>query len=177
MNFCAGNCAINRNVLQDARFDEDFKFAEDLELAARVEGRYARRIVPDMAVRYYSRETFGQYAKQMYRYGFMKSWFSVRRSLLLVAGFRSLGPVGWRHRRCPGLEVVVAADAQPSVRTGRSHFVRRYQRCPIRVAALTFPAWLIKNLAWSSGIGHGLLALTIDGNARHMLRSKRPERA
>lgn len=176
MKFCAGNCAINRNVL-DARFDEDFKFAEDLELAARVEGRYARRIVPDMVVRYYSRETFGQYAKQMYRYGFMKSWFSFAACSFSWTDFVPLallvgGIAGALVLRSwwPLLLNLPFALAE-------AIFVVCYQRCPIRVAALTFPAWLIKNLAWSSGIGHGLLALTIDGNARHMLRSKRTERA
>ena len=52
------------------------KFAEDLELASRIKGRYAKRYVPDMVMYHHSRETFTQYAKQMYRYGFMKLWFS-----------------------------------------------------------------------------------------------------
>ena len=36
LQFCTANCAINRKVLQDTYFDEDFKFAEDLELASRI---------------------------------------------------------------------------------------------------------------------------------------------
>ena len=56
-------------------------------------------------------------------------------------------------------------------------FVVFYQRCPVRIAALTFPAWLVKNLSWSTGIGCGLLALTVNANAQRLLRSKRAERA
>lgn len=176
MQFCAGNCAINRKALPDVHFDEEFKFAEDLELASRVEGRCAKRFVPDMVICHYSRDTFSQYARQMHRYGFMKLWFSlasrsfrlldfVPLTLLVSGGVAALALRSW----WPLLLNVPFALAE-------AIFVVCYQRCPIRVAALTFPAWLVKNLAWSSGIGHGLLALTVDGNARHMLRSKRTER-
>jgi len=55
-------------------------------------------------------------------------------------------------------------------------FVVLYQRCPPRVAALTFPAWVVKNLSWSYGIGYGLVALALDGDTRRRLRSKRNRR-
>lgn len=76
MLFCAGNCAINRALVGDAVFDEDFRFAEDLELVSRIEEKYQWIYVPDMKIRHYSRDTFRQYAMQMYRYGFMKQYFS-----------------------------------------------------------------------------------------------------
>ena len=36
MQFSAGNCAINRDIVPDAFFNENFRFAEDLELASRI---------------------------------------------------------------------------------------------------------------------------------------------
>ena len=112
----------------------------NLELAARVEGRYARRFVPNMAVRYHSRETFGQYAKQMYRYGFMKSWF-----LSLLAPSRGPDFVSlarWWAAAC----AVALRSWRPLMLNlpfalAEAMFVVCYQRCPIRVAVLTFPAW------------------------------------
>ena len=172
-----GNCAINRGVVGDERFDEDFRFAEDLELATRIEARYGRLYEPSMTVHHYSRETFGQYAKQSYRYGFMKVWFSfASRSFrwldfaplaLLVSG----GAVGLALRLWWPLLLNLPFALAEAV------FVVCYQRCPPRVAVLTFPAWLIKNLSWSSGLGHALLALAVDGDARRLLRSKRVGRA
>ena len=177
MQFCAANCAINRDALRDVRFDEDFGFAEDLELASRIEGCHAKRYVPSMKIYHYSRETFNQYAKQMYRYGFMKSWFSfAARSFrwldfvplaLLVGG----GVVGLALRSWWPLLLNLPFALAEAI------FVVCYQRCPPRIAALTFPAWLIKNLSWSYGISHGLVALAIDSNSRRVLRSKQCWRA
>jgi glycosyltransferase involved in cell wall biosynthesis len=42
------------------------------------------------------------------------------------------------------------------------------------VAALTVPAWVVKNLSWSCGVAHGLVALALDGDTRRLLRAKRP---
>jgi len=177
MQFCAANCAINLGTLQEVRFDEDFRFAEDLELASRIGGLYGKRYVPGMKIRHYSRETFSQYARQMYRYGFMKSWFSfVTRSfrwldfvpLILCVGGSVVGLLlqSW----WPLLLNIPFALAE-------AVFVICYERCPARIAALTFPAWLIKNLSWSSGIGLGLLTLFVDKDGRRLLRSKQARRA
>jgi hypothetical protein len=164
-------------MLQDARFDEDFKFGEDLELASRVTDPDAKRYVPEMIVFYHSRETFLQYARQMYRYGFMKVWFSfASRSFrwldfvpiaLLIGGVgASLALRAW----WPLLLNLPFALAE-------AIFVVCYQRCPVRIAVLTFPAWLVKNLSWSTGIGCGLLILAIDSDAQRLMRSKRAKRA
>jgi glycosyltransferase involved in cell wall biosynthesis len=171
--FCTCNCAINRNVLPDTRFNEDFRSAEDLELLARIEGRHPWQYVPGMKVYHYSRETFVQYAKQMYRYGFMKLHFSfayrsyrwldfVPLALLVGGGIASLTLRSW----WPLLLNLPFALAE-------AVFVACYQRCPPRIALLTFPAWIIKNLCWSYGVGHGLIALAVDGETRRLLRSKR----
>lgn len=173
MLFRSGNCAINRNVIRDARFDEDFPAAEDLELVSRIREHYRWSYVPGMKIHHYSRETFCQYAKQMYRYGFMKQYFSftsrsyrwldfVPLSLLVGGGLASLALRSWWF-----LFLTLPFSLLEAL------FVVFYQRCPARIAALTFPAWIIKNLFWSYGIGHGLMALVIDGDTRRLLRSKR----
>lgn len=176
LRFTAGNTALNRTVLAGALFDEHFKFAEDLELASRVGAPGAKRYHPGMVVYQHSRETFPQYARQMYRYGSMKVWFSFAvRSLrwldfvpiaLLVGGAAAAFRLGawW-----PVLLNVPFAAAE-------SVFVVCYLRCPPRIALLTFPAWLVKNAAWSTGIARGAVELALDGDARRLVRAKHPKR-
>jgi glycosyltransferase involved in cell wall biosynthesis len=174
--FGVGNSAINRKVLPDARFNEDFRFAEDLEFVARVNEHYAWRYVREMKIHHYSRETFAQYAKQMYQYGYMKMHFSyaarsyrwldfVPIALLVVGGVAGLALRSW----WPLLGNLPFALAE-------ALFVVCYQRCTARIAALTFPAWVVKNLCWSYGLMHGLVTLALDGDVRRLLRSKRAVR-
>jgi glycosyltransferase involved in cell wall biosynthesis len=174
LQFCAGNSAINIKLLDGKRFDEDFKFAEDLELASRITG--PKRYVPEMQVHHYSRETFRLYAKQMYRYGFVKAWFScvagsfrwldfVPLALLIGGVGASLGLQTW----WPLLLNIPFALAE-------ALFVVCYERVPPRIAVLTFPAWLIKNTAWSVGIAHGLIMVAVDNKARALMLSKRHAR-
>lgn len=176
MQFCAANCAINRKLMRDARFDEYFRFGEDLELVSRVRRHCRWSHVPDMKVCHYSRETLPQYARQMYRYGFMKQYISficqsyrwldfVPLVLLVGGGLASLATRSWWF-----LLLTLPFSFLEAL------FVVCYQRCPARTAALTFPAWIIKNLSWSCGIGHGLVTLVVDGDTRRMLRSKRTGR-
>ena len=174
LQFCAGNSAVNIKALQGARFDEDFKAGEDLELASRVTG--PKRYVPEMAVHHHSRETFRQYVKQMYRYGFMKAWFSY-----VAQDFRWLDFI-------PLALLVGGIAASAALQTwwplllnipfalAEALFVVVYERCPLRVAALTFPAWLVKNLAWSAGITCGLAQLAVHRNLRVSARAKRAVR-
>jgi cellulose synthase/poly-beta-1,6-N-acetylglucosamine synthase-like glycosyltransferase len=172
LQFCAGNSALNIEMLQGVRYNEEFKFGEDLELASRITGTHAKRYVPEMIIYQYSRETFREYAKQMYRYGFVKAWVSVAArsfrwldyvplALLLGGVGASLALLTW----WPLLLNIPFALAE-------AIFVVCYQRCPPLVAALTFPAWLVKNLSWSAGIGCGLVALAVDANARRIVRAK-----
>jgi glycosyltransferase involved in cell wall biosynthesis len=176
MLFHAGNCAINRNVLPDTRFDEYFRFGEDLELVSRIRGHYSWSHVPDMKIHHYSRETLSQYAKQMYRYGFMKQYVSfVSRSyrwmdfvplaLLVGGGLTSVATRSWWF-----LLATLPFSFLEAL------FVIFYQRCPARTAALTFPAWVVKNVSWSYGMGHGLVTLAVDRDTRRLLRSKRAGR-
>ena len=173
MQFSAGNCAINRDVAPDAFFDEDFRFAEDLELASRIGARYQCKYIPSMRIRCYSRETFRQYAWQMYRYGFMKQYFSfaarsyrwvdyVPLALLIGSGLAGVALQAW----WPLLLTVPFSLLE-------ALFVICYQRCPATVAALTMPAWVVKNLSWSCGVAHGLVVLAVHGNTRRLLHAKR----
>jgi hypothetical protein len=52
-------------------------------------------------------------------------------------------------------------------------FVIAYKRCRPSIGILIFPAWITKNIAWSVGIGNGILSLLIHPETRHRLRSKR----
>lgn len=173
LQFCAANLAINRRVLPAACFDEKFWFAEDLELASRITGPGAKRYVPEMVVYQYSRDTFRQYAKQMYRYGIMKVWFSVAsRSVrwldfipiaLLLAGAGAALALGTWWPLLLNLPFALAEAV----------FVSCYQRCAPRIAALTFPAWIVKNVAWSVGICRGVVALAVDADTRRLMRGQR----
>lgn len=173
LHFSAGNSALNIQLLQGVRYDEDFKFGEDLDLASRVAHLGTRRYVPEMMVRLHSRGTFSQYARQMYQYGLMKVWVSfaarsfrwldfVPLALLLGGIGASLALLAW----WPLLLNVPFALAE-------ALFVVFLQRCPVRVAVLTFPAWLVKNLSWSAGIASGLVVLATDPGARRIVRGMR----
>ena len=172
MQFSAGNCAINRDIAPDAFFNENFRFAEDLELASRIGARYPWKHIPSMRIQVYSRETFRQYARQMYRYGFMKQYFSftartyrwldyVPLALLIGGGLAGVALQSW----WPLLLTVPFSLLE-------ALFVVCYQRCPATVAALTMPAWVVKNLSWSCGVAHGLVALAMDGDTRRLLHAK-----
>ncbi len=168
-----GNSAINRTVDADTRFDEDFRFAEDLDLITRFAGVNRWRHVPEMKINHFSRDTLGQYSVQMYRYGFMKQLFAFRsRSyrwldfvpliLILCGVATSLAIWTW----WPLTLVIVLSLLEAA-------FVIVYQRCPLRVAALTFPAWVVKNVTWTCGTCVGLVTLGLRADVRRSLRSKR----
>jgi len=172
-SFWAGNCAINRAVLVDAYFDEDFRFAEDLELESRVRRRYSCQQVSEMKIYHYSRESFLEYAAQMYRYGFMKQHFAfTSRSyrwvdfVPLALMLSSIG-AAIAFRAWWPLLLILPFSLLESI------FVIAHERCPILIAALTFPAWLVKNIFWSSGVLWGLISLAVDHRTRQLLRSKR----
>ncbi len=174
MQFSAGNCAINRDVAPGTFFDEDFRFAEDLELASRIGARHPCQHIPGMRIQVYSRETFRQYARQMYRYGFMKQYFS-----FTARTYRWLDYVPLALLIGGGLAGVALRSWWPLLLTVpfsllEALFVVCYQRCPAKVAALTGPAWVVKNLSWSCGVAHGLVALALDGDTRRLLHAKRP---
>ncbi len=175
--FSAGNCAINREVLPGPVFDEDFRFAEDLELAARLQATAPWAHVPGMRVHHYSRDTFRGYARQMWRYGAMKHHYAVTSgryrgvdylplALLLGSGLAAaVLETGW-----PLVTIVVLSGLE-------ALFVLGYQRCPPRAALLSWPAWVVKNVAWSGGLAWAVAALAARPAARRRLRAKHPAQA
>jgi glycosyltransferase involved in cell wall biosynthesis len=175
--FYAGNCAVNREILPGPVFDEDFRFAEDLELAARLQATAPWAHLPGMLVQHYSRDTFRGYARQMWRYGAMKHHYAVTSgryrwldylplALLLASGLAAaVLETGWPLVTIPGFSGLEAL------------FVLGYQRCPPRAALLSWPAWLVKNVAWSGGLGCAVAALAARPAARRRLRAKHPAAA
>jgi hypothetical protein len=173
MKFPAGNCAINRRLLPGGVFDEEFPAAEDLELISRVQQQFPCSYIPDMKIHHSSRDSLRQYAKQMRRYGFMKLYFSYCE--------RSYRSIDFVPLLLMVLSVLVSATIGPwwialaiiPFSLIEALVVVAYHRCRPSIALLTFPAWITKNIAWSVGIGHGILALAINPDTRHWLRTKR----
>ena len=176
MQFSAANCAINQRVLPGPVFDEDFRAAEDLELVSRVQRLFECAYIPAMQILHTSRDSFGKYAKQMYRYGFMKLYFDYCEQsyrwidfvpLVLILVSVAVGVVigqWWIAFSIVPFSLLEAV------------FVVAYQRCRPTVALLTFPAWLTKNVAWSAGIAHGMFSLATHSTTRRWLRAKRAGR-
>ena len=173
MQFSAGNCAINQRVLPGGVFDEEFQAAEDLELVSRVQRQFACSYIPEMKVYHRSRESFSQYAKQMYRYGFMKLYFGfcersyrwidfVPLFLMVLSVLASVAIGPWW--------IVLAIIPFSLI---EALFVVAYHPCEPSIAMLIFPAWITKNIAWSVGVGHGILSLATNPETRRRLRAKR----
>jgi glycosyltransferase involved in cell wall biosynthesis len=172
MRFRAGNCAINLSLIKTPLFDEEFRFAEDLELISRLSADYQWCYLPEMKVHHYSRETLRQYASQMYRYGFMKQMFSfTSRSyrwldfVPLVVLVSSIAASLVFHAWWFLLAIFLMSFLEAS-------FIVLYQRCSAKIALLSSSAWLVKNVFWSCGLGYGLVKLLIDRDTRHTLREK-----
>jgi glycosyltransferase involved in cell wall biosynthesis len=173
MRFPAGNCALNRGLLPNLAFDEEFPAAEDLELVARVQRQHPTAYIPEMKIFHTSRDTFAQYGKQMHRYGLMKLYFGYAEGMqrwldfvplaLIIASIAVAVTVGpwW-----------VAFSIVP-FSLAEALFVIAYRRCRPSIALLTFPAWMTKNLAWTAGIAQGLLSLAFQPDTRRRLRAKR----
>lgn len=177
IRFAAGNCAINRGAWPQARFDESFRAAEDLELISRARGQYRWAHLPGMLIRHYSRDTLTEYARQMYAYGRMKHLFAFAFGSYRLVDY---GPLG--------LLVVGAGAAAITQRwlaillllafclLESTVVVALWRPSPV-VAVLTVPAWLVKNLAWTCGIVRGGLQLLGDRQLRSALRVKRTVQA
>lgn len=170
--FYAGNCAVNRDVLPGPVFDEEFRFAEDLELAARLRQHCPWAHLPGMRVHHYSRDTLGQYALQMFRYGEMKQYYAVT-----SGSYRWLDYVPAGILAGSGLAAMATRSAWPLLSVfgfslAEAAFVIGYQRCPPRAAPLTWPAWAVKNLAWSAGLGWAAAGLAVRPGTRRRLRAK-----
>jgi glycosyltransferase involved in cell wall biosynthesis len=173
LEFSAGRMAIDTEVLQGDIFDEHFVAAEDLDLAARILPLYRCEFIPDIVIHRSSRDTFGQYARQMYRYGAMKLQLGyAERSHrwldfvpLAVIAVSSAAAIGFR-RPWFALAVVPFSLAE-------SAFVVAVKKPRPVIAALTVPSWLTKNVAWSAGVAAEAGRLASDADLRRRLRATR----
>jgi len=141
VRFRGGNCAFNRSLYPDVRFNEEFRYAEDLELVYRSQPRHRWVHTTSMRVEHSSRDTLQAYATQMYRYGRAKAYVSYRSGdhravdygplLVCVAG----AALALRKRSVfPALALVPFSLAEGT-------FVALAERCRPREAALLAPAW------------------------------------
>ena len=175
LEFAAGNCAMNLDAWPDAAFEEEFAFAEDLELAARVQDRLVWKVVPTMLIQHYSRATLRGYARQMYHYGRMKQLFalSFRRHRPIdhvPTAVIALGLVGTAvtGRWWPALSVVPFSALEAA-------FVVLYRRASPGLFPLSWAAWTVKNTAWCAGTVRGLVDYGVHRPTRDLVRRKRIE--
>jgi glycosyltransferase involved in cell wall biosynthesis len=177
LDFAAGNCAINLETWPDAAFDEEFTFAEDLEMAARARGRRVWIVVPTMVVQHFSRDSLGGYALQMYRYGRMKQLFSLSFRLhrpidhapTLVTALGLVSALATRH-----WWLVLAVVPFSALEAA---FVVIYRRCRPHLFLLSWAAWMTKNVAWSAGMVRGLVDVGVHPPSRNLVRQKRLQTA
>ena len=173
LDFAAGNCAINLDAWPDAAFEEDFAFAEDLEMAARVRDRLVWTVVPTMVVQHFSRDSLSGYGVQMYRYGRMKQLFAL--------SFRLHRPIDHAPTAVTALGLVAAAVTRrwwPALAVVpfsalEAGFVVLHRRRPLREFPLSWAAWTVKNVAWSAGMVRGMVDFGVHRPSRDLVRRKR----
>jgi glycosyltransferase involved in cell wall biosynthesis len=174
MLFCTANSAINKKILKPKYFfDEDFIYAEDLEMASRIQRSYKWLFVPEMQIHQTSREDFNHYASQMYRYGRWKIYYSfVARDyrfldfIPLTIGILSIIAALLWMSWIP-LLAIFALSLLEAV------FVSIIMPDNFIVSIFTFPAWIVKNCAWSLGVAMAIVTLSTDKKMRTSLLQKR----
>ena len=163
---------IQKRVLKEHFFDENFIYAEDLEIISRIKKHHKWVFVPEMLVHYSSRETFWAYAIQMYKYGLWKIYYGftandyrfvdfVPLTIMVLSGFVSLLLGTW----IPLLSLVGFSLIE-------SLFVIFVAGSRLVTALLFFPVWIVKNHAWSLGIVTGILSLCLNKKLRARLVQK-----
>jgi glycosyltransferase involved in cell wall biosynthesis/peptidoglycan/xylan/chitin deacetylase (PgdA/CDA1 family) len=175
--FCTANSAFNMNVMGDETFDEDFPYAEDLEIASRLKRRHELVFVPEMHVNQRSRESLTSYATQMYRYGTWKMYYSFVSQdyryidfVPLIIGLGSFLVALFTQSWLPLL-------ALPVLSLVEALFISLIVREGFLVSLLSFPAWIIKNLAWSAGVAIGIYTFAMNWKFRQRFESKRNQTA
>ncbi len=173
LQFCAGNSALDTEVLRGDVFDEHFEAAEDLDLVTRVQDRHRYEFVPDMTIYRRSRDTFGQYARQMYRYGAMKVHFGYAERSHRWLDFVPLGVMATSVAAAVGFRRPWLALAIVPFSVVEATYVVAVKRPRPVIAALTVPSWLTKNVAWSLGVVAGAARLAAEPHTRRRLRATR----
>ncbi len=173
LQFCAGNSALDTEVLQGDVFDEHFVAAEDLDLVTRVQDRHRYEFVPDMTIYRRSRDTFGQYARQMYKYGAMKFHFAYAERSYRWLDFVPLGVMATSVAAAVSFRRPWLALAIVPFSVVEATYVVAVKRPRPVIAALTVPSWLTKNVAWSLGTVAGAAQLAAEPQTRRRLRATR----
>ena len=174
MRFCTANSAFNKKILKtEVLFDEDFTYAEDLEIASRIQKIHEWVFVPEMQIHQTSRGTFRAYALQMYRYGLWKIYYGY-----VARDYRLIDFVPLIIGVCSIIAAILFTNwipllALPVFSLCESLFVITMTRRGLLVSLFTFPAWIVKNCAWSIGVAAGVIALACNSSLRISLKRKR----
>lgn len=165
--FCTCNSAINRDVIGESYFNEDFINAEDIEFAERVGTTYEWRYIDEMKIHHTTRDTPRQYAKQMYLYGKWKLFYSYYTRTFRLVDFVPL---------VTGMFFLMLSLVRPVFGLGilllplAQTFVTAFTvslKPTLFLASLM--AWCIKNVMWSIGIVVGLYELATSAKMRSIL--------
>lgn len=168
--FCTCNCAINRDVIKEYYFDENFINAEDIEFAERVGKDYEWEYVDNAVVHHTARDTVKEYIKQVYLYGKWKQFYSYR-----VGSFRIVDyvPIAVAIFTLIGSMISLALSVTiilfPIAQTIASIIISKPR---VAVWLGCFIAWCIKDTAWSFGIITGLYDLLTKRSLRQKLLGK-----
>jgi glycosyltransferase involved in cell wall biosynthesis len=164
LSFITCNCAIDRAIIGDILFNENFKYAEDLEFGRRTEKHYRRLFNPEMKVFHTSRGTFEDYYKQMYDYGRWKQYYAYK--------FKEYRPIDY----VPLLFILISIGlcilspwsllTFPIFCICEFAFVMLYKQPGFKLMHLILASWIIKNVGWSLGILVGLFNLLANKNTR-----------
>ena len=173
LQFGAGNCALNRNLIGQYFFDDDFVCGEDLELISRLRDKYTWRFVEDMKIHYNSRSSFKDFFKQMHNYGQWKLFYGFKARDYRLIDFVPLSIMVLSIVTAIVVRSLLPISTIIFFSLAESLFVILYRRPVFLVSLLTFPAWIIKNIAWSLGIMQGLYILSTSRSMRNLLISKR----
>jgi len=168
--FCSSNCAINKRSTS-LYFDENFRYAEDVEFASRVASTHPWKYVPSMRVNHTSRAGLRQYGLQMYRYGCWRIYYGARAHDFRLIDFAPLSLILASALLAAFYRKPIFLIAIVLFSLVESSFVILYRRPARNVAYLLFPAWLTKNVAWSFGVVRAMYTLVTNHEMRSILRS------
>ncbi len=173
--FCTCNCAINRDVIGDYYFNENFKVAEDLEFATRVGENYKWKYVSRMKVNHKTRDNPQEYAKQMYLYGIWKIYYNYWASSYRIIDYVPL---------CAAIFCIFLSLFNPYLLF--AIFILPLAQMTISIlnseaAVIDLPTmfigWCIKNTSWTIGVICGVITLLSIPNLRKMFASKKLTRS
>lgn len=173
LEFSAGRTAIDTERLPGDLFDEQFLAAEDLDLATRILPFYRCEHVPEIIIHRTSRDTFTQYAGQMYRYGAMKVRLGYAERSHRWLDFVPLGVMAASATAAVGLRRPWLSLAIVPFSLAEAVYVVAVKRPRPVIAALTVPSWLVKNVAWSAGVTAEAASLAAKADKRRRLRATR----